>query len=192
MNRNAMHSGRSGAYIIGRVASIIIMMMVSLSAFGQFVVTQTTPVNIPQNQPSSPYPSSIGVSNVVGNLEKVTVTLNNLTHGYANDIVVMLVAPNGNSVVLMGNAGGGQPLNGVNASRLTTTLAERGAPRPRRLLRRPTNPLTIPVPFCSRPRPQPEQVWPASASMARRRTGRGNCTCKTTVWETSARWALGV
>ena len=40
-------------------------------------------------------------------LEKVTVTLNGFTHAYPNDVEILLVAPNGYAVALMGYDGGG-------------------------------------------------------------------------------------
>ena len=58
------------------------------------------------------YPSTITVpTNIAGTLQKATVTLNGFTHGSPNDVVLLLVAPNGNAVALMGNAGGNVAVN---------------------------------------------------------------------------------
>lgn len=55
---------------------------------------------------SSPYPSSITVSGVTQNVASVAVDLKNLTHGYASDLDILLVAPNGQTVMLVSDAGG--------------------------------------------------------------------------------------
>jgi uncharacterized repeat protein (TIGR01451 family) len=55
--------------------------------------------------PASPYPSVINVSNVVGLLGGVTVTLSNLNHTYPSDVNVLLVAPGGANALLMSHAG---------------------------------------------------------------------------------------
>lgn len=86
-----------------------------MSALGQLTPPAVGPIAIP-DYPQLPaqYPSIINVSGATGALEKVSVTLNTVTHTYANDVQVMLVAPNGNAVMLMSGAGGGQPLGGVS------------------------------------------------------------------------------
>jgi len=71
-------------------------------------------ITINDNTSATAYPSTIFVSGVAGVLSRVTATLSNVTHGFADDIDVLLVAPNGRSVVLMSDAGGGNPLNGVS------------------------------------------------------------------------------
>ncbi|MEO7297053.1 MAG: reprolysin-like metallopeptidase [Verrucomicrobiota bacterium] len=55
--------------------------------------------------PSFPYPSSIVVSNISAPLAKVTVTLTDLSHSWPADLDILLVAPNGQSVMLMSDAG---------------------------------------------------------------------------------------
>ncbi len=92
-------------------------MLMCVSAFGQYVATGPA-ITINDNAPGTPYPSAIDLttSNLLGTIEKVTVTLNNVKHGYANDVGVLLVAPDGSNVVLMRHAGGGQPINGVNVT----------------------------------------------------------------------------
>ncbi len=88
--------------------------MMAMSALGQYVATQPAVIAINDNQPAAPSPSVIDLtsSNIVGTIEKVTVTLNNLNHDYVNDVGVLLVGPGGN-VVLMNNSGGGYPISGA-------------------------------------------------------------------------------
>lgn len=66
------------------------------------------------------YPSTIVVSNLNGIVGKVTVTLNNLTHGYPADLDLLLASPSGERVVIMSDAGGGPPNRGV--TNVTITL----------------------------------------------------------------------
>ncbi|MEJ5239079.1 MAG: M36 family metallopeptidase [Limisphaera sp.] len=67
--------------------------------------TNTTPIQILDNRPASPYPSVIQVSGVTGTVGRVTVTLSNLTHAYAPDVRMLLVGPRGQKTVLMSAAG---------------------------------------------------------------------------------------
>jgi subtilisin-like proprotein convertase family protein len=57
----------------------------------------------------------------VGNIEKVTVTINGFTHTYPNDVVLLLVSPKGIALPLMGNDGGG-----VSVTNLTLTFDDAG------------------------------------------------------------------
>ena len=65
-----------------------------------------------------------------GTIEKVTVTVNNLTHPYAPDVGLLLVGPNNKAVVLMsgsgGNSGGNAALN--NATFTFSDDASAGLP----------------------------------------------------------------
>lgn len=53
---------------------------------------------------ANPYPSTIDVSGVTGQVGKVTVTLSNLSHGYAHDLNALLVSPTGTNVLLLSHA----------------------------------------------------------------------------------------
>lgn len=59
----------------------------------------------------APYPSTIAVSGIVGAVSKVTVTLSNLNHSFPEDIDLLLVSPAGQKIVLMSDAGGGNPIS---------------------------------------------------------------------------------
>ena len=62
-------------------------------------------ITINDNAPASPYPSVLHVAGLVGKVNKVTVTIIGLQHGYAPDIDMILVGPQGTNVVLMSDAG---------------------------------------------------------------------------------------
>ncbi|HLH57444.1 MAG TPA: proprotein convertase P-domain-containing protein, partial [Verrucomicrobiae bacterium] len=122
MKKQTRNTRRFGAWLYGGMASVLMCM----SAMAQYTATGPA-ITINDNAPGSPYPSTIDLtkSNILGQIEKVTVTLNNVKHGYANDVGALLVAPDGSSVVLMRNAGGGQPMNGA-----TLTFDDSGATLP--------------------------------------------------------------
>jgi hypothetical protein len=64
---------------------------------------------------STPYPSAIGVSGVVGTVTKVTATLHGFHHGCAHDVDMLLAGPHGQDTLLMSDAGDCLPANGQPA-----------------------------------------------------------------------------
>jgi subtilisin-like proprotein convertase family protein len=56
--------------------------------------------------PANPYPSNITVSNVLGTVTDVDVTLGRISHTFPDDIDVLLVGPNGAKVLLMSDVAG--------------------------------------------------------------------------------------
>ncbi|HEY1017147.1 MAG TPA: hypothetical protein VGE07_30815 [Herpetosiphonaceae bacterium] len=70
-------------------------------------------ITIPESGTASPYPSTIAVSGVTGNITKARVRLNGLSHTFPDDIDVLLVGPTGRAVILMSDAGGSFDLNNV-------------------------------------------------------------------------------
>lgn len=65
----------------------------------------TGPITIDDDGPATPYPSNIFVSGLGGALTKVTVTLKNVSHGFAGDVDALLAGPAGQNVVLVSDAG---------------------------------------------------------------------------------------
>ena len=55
---------------------------------------------IPTAGNASPYPINITVSGMSGSIFDVNVQLKGLTHGYPSDIDILLVGPNGKSIIL--------------------------------------------------------------------------------------------
>lgn len=68
-------------------------------------------------QAASLYPSPITVSGVSGVVERVSVTINGLTHAFPADVDMLLVSPSGRKVVFMSDFGAGSP--GVSNINLT-------------------------------------------------------------------------
>jgi subtilisin-like proprotein convertase family protein len=80
---------------------------------------------------SSPYPSEIQVSGFKkGKTLDVNVRLNGFNHEYPRDVDVLLVAPNGQSIMLMSDAGGigATPFAVVNAQFTIDDQAEQPFP----------------------------------------------------------------
>ena len=76
--------------------------------------TNATPITIFDNAAASLYPSPIAVSGVPGNITNVSVTLHGISHTWVGDLNVLLVAPGGQKIALMGRAGSTTPA-GVGA-----------------------------------------------------------------------------
>lgn len=76
--------------------------------------TNATSVAIPSVGPATPYPSTIGVSNVSGTVLKAVVDLKGITHANPDDIDVLLVGPGGQKVLLMADAGGTADITGID------------------------------------------------------------------------------
>ncbi|MEO7589169.1 MAG: Ig-like domain-containing protein, partial [Arachnia sp.] len=111
-------------------------------ADGPTTFANTTSIDIPtagsvnQLGPANPYPSSIPVAGLGGLVTNVTVTFNNLTHGSVGDIDAMVVAPSGQSLVIMsdvGDPGGEFPgAQLVTANNINLTFSDSAAgPVPR-------------------------------------------------------------
>ena len=116
MNNNVRKIRSLSAWVLGGLTSL----MICLSALAQYSATSTSPnspITISAGTPegataASLYPSVIDLTGakIVGTpgsvIEKITVSVN-LTHSYTPDVGLLLVAPNGQGVVLMNGAGTG-------------------------------------------------------------------------------------
>lgn len=87
-----------------------------LGSVTTFSATNSNPGNIfiPDAGKASPYPSPIVISGRSGAVTKATVSLVNLNHAYSADVAALLVAPNGQTVLLMSAAGDNETINDVN------------------------------------------------------------------------------
>jgi CSLREA domain-containing protein len=78
---------------------------------GQF--RSNVPIVINNNAVSNPYPATLDVSGAPVSNGSVRVTLYDVSHSSPEDLDILLVSPTGQTLVLMGNAGGGIALNAV-------------------------------------------------------------------------------
>lgn len=74
----------------------------------------TQKITINDDTHADPYPSVKFIAGSTGNITKVTVSLPAFSHGYPNDVRVMLRHPDGTTCLLMGWAGGTAPVGPVN------------------------------------------------------------------------------
>ncbi|MEP7149472.1 MAG: VCBS repeat-containing protein, partial [Acidobacteriota bacterium] len=80
----------------------------------------TTPISIPASGTigiAAPYPSSVAVGALSGNVVKVTVKLNNFNHTFPDDVDILLVGPGGQNAIIMSDVGGA-----TDAVNVTLTL----------------------------------------------------------------------
>jgi serine/threonine protein kinase/subtilisin-like proprotein convertase family protein len=91
-------------------------------ASGALVFSDTQPIQIPADGSATPYPSTIDVSGAEGILTDVEVTLHGFQHESPPSLDLLLVAPGGQSVLLMEGVGGFQPVDD-----LTLTFDDAGS-----------------------------------------------------------------
>jgi hypothetical protein len=73
-----------------------------------------SPIDIPASGEATPYPSTIVVAGAQGTITKVTATLHGFGHPWTADVDILLVGPEGQSVVLMSDVGGeGNSVSGL-------------------------------------------------------------------------------
>ncbi len=97
----------------------------AVSALATKTFSNTNTIAIPVSGSSgvaSPYPSYIDVSGVNGWVTNVSVTLHDFYHTFPDDVVVILVGPQGDQVSLMMDSG-----SGTDASGLTLTFDDGAA-----------------------------------------------------------------
>jgi predicted extracellular nuclease/subtilisin-like proprotein convertase family protein len=80
-------------------------------------------VTINDNLPASPFPSTISLSGVRGDVLDVWVSLEGLSHTYPGDLRALLVGPTGASTVLLDRVGGSTDVSGA-----TLVFHDGGAP----------------------------------------------------------------
>lgn len=84
---------------------LLILLLGQSPCAAQFVFSNSVPIMIPDSGPAQPFGASISVAGVTGVVSKVTVTLNGLNHTWLEDLSVLLLAPNGQQVMLFSGAG---------------------------------------------------------------------------------------
>ncbi|MDQ3801457.1 MAG: hypothetical protein M3384_18705, partial [Acidobacteriota bacterium] len=92
-------------------------------------LTNSTAINIGDNTTNpntTPYPSQITISGLVGTITNVTVTFNNLSIGRPRDLDILLIGPGGQGFILMSDTAGSlEP--GSTTTNVTITLQD-GSP----------------------------------------------------------------
>src|ERR1043166_7423618 len=102
MKRYILRSG------ITLLALIFVFAVARQAAATTFNFSNTAPITINDNASATPYPSNITLGSF-GAFD-VNVIVRGLSHGFPNDIGILLVGPGGQKVVLMNNTGGVNPI----------------------------------------------------------------------------------
>lgn len=109
-------------------------------------------ITIPDHGAATPYPSTINVGNLPGQVTKATVMLTNLNHTWPSDIDILLVSPAGSETYLMAKCGGSYTVNNATltfddaaAGPLPTTQIVSGTYRPTSYAQAPP-PFPVPAP----------------------------------------------
>lgn len=90
------------------------------------IFSQTNAITINPFGKATPYPSTLTIAGATGIVSKVAVTLNGFSHGFPDDVDVLLVSPDGQRVMLLSDVGGN-----ADATNLVITIssdAANGAP----------------------------------------------------------------
>jgi subtilisin-like proprotein convertase family protein len=86
----------------------IVLAMASRVNASHLTFSNTAPITINDNASATPYPSTITLGSL--GIIDLNVTVTGLTHGFPEDVGILLVGPTGQKVVLMNNTGGINPI----------------------------------------------------------------------------------
>ena len=94
-------------------AGVVVAMVALGSAAGAAVISNSSPISIPDSGTATPYPATINVSGLSGTTTDLNVTLHGVSHTWPDDVSALLVGPGGQKVMLMSDVGGGYAINNV-------------------------------------------------------------------------------
>ena len=135
---------------------------------------------------ASRYPSNTGPTGLAGKVTDVRCADRGFSHERPRDVDILLVAPNGQAVVLMSDVGGTTPVIGLDLTFDDQASAEVDpAAVPQTGTWRPSNEGTDDVFLPRLPSPRPPR--PCRPSTVSAPAGTGPCTSSTTPSTTSAR-----
>jgi Ca2+-binding RTX toxin-like protein len=106
------HLGRGGLIL----ATVIALFGAFAASASAVVFSNTGAITINDNASATPYPSNIAVSGLSGTVTDVNVTLAGFSHTFPDDVGVLLLAPNGASLLLQDGAGDDPDVSGVNTT----------------------------------------------------------------------------
>lgn len=91
---------------------------------GVTVFANSNPIQLLQNGAANPYPVQIPVAGVKGVVGKVRLAVHGFYHAFPDDISMVLVSPGSSpkKVVLMSNAGGGNPDNSIELAQAAALI----------------------------------------------------------------------
>ncbi|HKX62272.1 MAG TPA: proprotein convertase P-domain-containing protein [Verrucomicrobiae bacterium] len=122
-------------------------------------------INDSTNTPTkaTPYPSPLPVAGMPGLITGISVTLSNVNHSFPGDIEVLLVGPNGQSALLMANAG--TTLDVTNVTITFSDFASKPLPKTEQIVSGSYNPTYYNLALPSWPPPAPSGPYPTNLSV---------------------------
>ncbi len=101
-----------GTNNLGSVSAVFALGAVQTTVNTQ-IFNNASAITIRDNTYALPYPSTIAVSGISAPVTKVTATISGWSHTYPSDVSMLLVGPAGQTVKLIGRAGGSTAVSGV-------------------------------------------------------------------------------
>jgi subtilisin-like proprotein convertase family protein len=111
---NKSHRRGHVSRLLTCVFTFLLAFTLTVPARAVVIFTNPSPITINPTGTANPYPSTIAVSGLTGAITSLTVTLTNVNHPFPDDIDVLLVGPEGRSIILMSDAGGTLDLFNTN------------------------------------------------------------------------------
>jgi subtilisin-like proprotein convertase family protein len=96
------------------LALTFVLAIVQQATATTFNFSNSAPITINDNAAATPYPATINISGFTAGIGDLNVTVTGLSHTFPTDIGILLVGPGGQTVVLMNNTGGINPISNVN------------------------------------------------------------------------------
>ncbi|MBL7944392.1 MAG: hypothetical protein JNM00_16650, partial [Flavobacteriales bacterium] len=109
MKKALFSAGRCTGRELVRMASAVCLLLISGVAMAQ-TYSNAAAITINDGGPGAPYPSDIVVAGGPASIGVISVTLYGVQHTWPDDIDVLLVAPNGDNLILMADCGGSADL----------------------------------------------------------------------------------
>jgi subtilisin-like proprotein convertase family protein len=109
------------------IAAVLLPLSVSAQTFFVTVDGGGATVGSGAAGVGTPYPSTISITDSFGIIVDLNVVLHGVTHAIAQDFDIVLVGPNGQSVMLMSDSGGNNAINGLTLTFDDAALAGLGS-----------------------------------------------------------------
>ncbi len=110
MNSNQKPSRTS----LGAAIACMLLLLAGSGSAQTFTYSNPAPIAVDDGATASPYGSTINIGGLGGAIAKVTITLNDVNHSNPADLAVLLVGPGGQTVALMQDKGGPDPVANQN------------------------------------------------------------------------------
>ena len=95
-----------------RAALILGVLGLCSSAYGQSF-SNPNPITINPVGTGTPWPSTISVSGLTGNIQSISIQLNGVSHTFPDDIGAVVVGPTGTNVLLFDGPGDGDDISSL-------------------------------------------------------------------------------